>query len=122
MLERAIDMRVEAVSLAAEAKQLKREEKKALRQARYVKVNYGAQQTSARMAYLRHRNCYVERMALRHDARIHHLSRMYMDGKPYLMVEQSTHRPVDPEELARNIWTWDPAVDPEAVAIWLGQE
>lgn len=142
MLERTIDMRVEAATLAAEARQLKKEERRALRSARRILFagkeagadNQGNTWTKrirtqdpqriakSRLGYHRHRTIYDERMACRREARLHHLARMLLKGQDYYKVEAFTYERVNAEELYERVWQWDPSITEDYVVAWLNYD
>jgi hypothetical protein len=142
MLERKVDMRVEAATLAAEVRQLKIEERRALGTARrilFLKTdeqtdNRGRKYTKrvrtqdpervakSRLAYHKHRNIYLERMACRREARLHHLARMLLKGVDYHRVEAVTYEKVDAEELYERVWQWDPSITEDYVVEWLNYD
>jgi len=119
MLPRALDMKIEAVTLAAESVQLRREGRKALRNARYKAHN---QQPSSGVAYHTYHSIYLERMDVRRNARLHHLARMLLKGKDYADVEAYTYERVNAEELSDRVWQWDPSVTQSYVDAWLGRD
>ncbi len=61
-------------------------------------------------------------MATRHEARLHHLTRMLLKGKLYREVEATTYHRVDPEELFHRAWQWDPTIEYGFVETWLEQD
>lgn len=126
MLNRNVDLRVEAKTIEAEAKALKLEEGRALKRARRLLAGNRMTNTDtdARtgLAYLTHRNIYVERMNVRREARLHHLTRMMLKGKDYADIEPFTYHRVDPTELYERVWQWEPSVSLDHCVIWLGQD
>ena len=125
MLDRITDMRVEAATLRGESRQLRLEETRALRKARKLlsQDRLTNDNTGPRvgLAYLRHQNIYVERMAVRRESRLHHLARMLLKEKDYFVVGATTYHRVNAQELFDRVWQWDPSISFEYVCIWLGQ-
>lgn len=135
------DMRVEAATLTAEARQLRIESKRTLRRARRaaftlttgtddrgrkytkrVRVQDQKREGKARLAYHNYNTIYQERMAVRREARLLHLARMLMKGVEYHTVEAFTYERVDVDELYSMVWGWCPTMTREYVAEWLGQD
>ncbi len=127
MLQRNTDMRVEAATLAAEARQLRIEGRRAIRNARRLK-DKGQEQgsnvsdASVCLGYLNYNNIYLERMLTRREARLHHLARMMLKGKDYCDIEPITYEQVNAVELYERVWQWEPSVTPEFCAAWLNYD
>ena len=122
MLKRNVDLRVESVTAAAEIRQLKTEERRALKAARHIKQRNNFTNTDAAMSYASHRSVYLERMACRREARLLHLTRMLLKGRDYRTVEAVTHSCVSVSELADRVWQWEPSVSEEFVYDWLNYD
>jgi len=118
MLNRNVDLRVEAVTAASEIRQLKREERRALKAARRAKGT----NTNVALSYATHRNIYLDRMNCRREARLLHLTRMLLKGCDYPMVEPTTHERVSAEELANRVWQWEPSIPEDFIVSWLNYE
>lgn len=113
MLDIVTDMRVEAASLKAEGQQLSRELRRAYK-------NYHRRVRN--QDNLRPVNCariMREKDAVRKEARMLHLSRMFVKGLDYRSVENTTKTPVNPTELADTLWQWHPSVNLKDVEVWL---
>ena len=115
MLDTTLDMKIEAASLAEENRAIRREERKVLKKARRMR----SKQLPSNMAYMQFNNLYLERMRTRREARYLHLARMFLKGRNYRQVEQTTHHAVDVEELYDTIWEWAPFVTPEYIVDWI---
>ena len=110
-------MKLDAASLAHDARLLRKWELKAKNRALKARAkgkNYPHYEEQQSMYQ-------SERMPLKRDARLLHLARAYVKGQDYHVVEQSTKagNEVDPEFLVWELCSWGYTPDFSEVKEWL---
>ena len=100
---RAYELRVKALSLAAEARIIKSEERRLFRCNDYV--GHIMRQRRVIMPSLYAGHLQAHRVwTLRKQARLTHLARAFISGTPYAAVERPGSKPFDVNALRKEIW------------------